>query len=409
MVQEFQVLRCFTCKTFQVHQVKKSNKWNCKMCGEKQSLMKIYGQGSGADCRRHVQKLNAMRGEIIQAEEDHACEQARFSEDIQSQDENLSIAVEPNVEAEKEASCWSNYLQDSTEESREETTRSEEDNLYTDSSCFNVQNVINKTSRKRKKSWDSANTPTKEFTNHVFYEGVWKKCSDQEKNEKPMMDERRSLTLINRNSKLLESSTTGSPGASAAKRVSTAIKASSNPGYNAKHSELKALKWDKYLSFPSEDKKEKRDFQGQREREITVTTDARLEGDIFSIVKSIADDSYEDRRCYKVQEVHCENKTHQISTVQNQCLFPETVPETVTSSIMYQNATEIRTLSAKTGDWHSNFELNLESSDCASESQLCQDPLFPSSTINGKINPARKQYSSMSSLFQTDEDFDDFL
>uniref|UniRef100_A0A3B3T2R6 MRN complex-interacting protein N-terminal domain-containing protein n=1 Tax=Paramormyrops kingsleyae TaxID=1676925 RepID=A0A3B3T2R6_9TELE len=66
MGQEFNVLRCFSCQTFQVHQVKKSKKWNCKMCGEKQSLLKVYGQGSGADCRRHVQKLNALRGEVLE-------------------------------------------------------------------------------------------------------------------------------------------------------------------------------------------------------------------------------------------------------------------------------------------------------------------------------------------------------
>uniref|UniRef100_A0A3Q1EWG0 MRN complex-interacting protein N-terminal domain-containing protein n=1 Tax=Acanthochromis polyacanthus TaxID=80966 RepID=A0A3Q1EWG0_9TELE len=41
-------------------------KWSCKLCGEKQSLLKEYGRGSGADCRRHVQKLNAMRGAMME-------------------------------------------------------------------------------------------------------------------------------------------------------------------------------------------------------------------------------------------------------------------------------------------------------------------------------------------------------
>ena len=27
-----------------------------------QSFLQVYGQGSGADCRRHVQKLNMMKG-----------------------------------------------------------------------------------------------------------------------------------------------------------------------------------------------------------------------------------------------------------------------------------------------------------------------------------------------------------
>lgn len=42
MPQEFHVLQCYSCFTFQVHQVKKSsNKWNCKLCGEKQSIKKV--------------------------------------------------------------------------------------------------------------------------------------------------------------------------------------------------------------------------------------------------------------------------------------------------------------------------------------------------------------------------------
>ncbi|XP_069676650.1 uncharacterized protein [Periplaneta americana] len=60
MPQELHVLRCYSCQTFQVHIVKKSNKWECKICGEKQSIKKVYGRGSGKDCRLHVQKLNEM-------------------------------------------------------------------------------------------------------------------------------------------------------------------------------------------------------------------------------------------------------------------------------------------------------------------------------------------------------------
>uniref|UniRef100_A0A8C4N9D6 MRN complex-interacting protein N-terminal domain-containing protein n=1 Tax=Eptatretus burgeri TaxID=7764 RepID=A0A8C4N9D6_EPTBU len=62
MVQEFHVLRCFCCETFQVHQVKKSTKWTCRMCGEKQSIIKVFGGGSAPDCRRHTQQLNFLRG-----------------------------------------------------------------------------------------------------------------------------------------------------------------------------------------------------------------------------------------------------------------------------------------------------------------------------------------------------------
>ncbi|XP_077288326.1 uncharacterized protein LOC143912810 [Arctopsyche grandis] len=61
MVQEFCILRCFRCETFQVQIVKKSNKWECKMCGIKQSLKQVYGKGTSKDCRHHAQKLNELR------------------------------------------------------------------------------------------------------------------------------------------------------------------------------------------------------------------------------------------------------------------------------------------------------------------------------------------------------------
>ena len=63
MAQEFLVLKCFSCETFQVVQVKKTNKWTCKICNEKQSITKVYGRGNSSDCREHVQKLNLARGE----------------------------------------------------------------------------------------------------------------------------------------------------------------------------------------------------------------------------------------------------------------------------------------------------------------------------------------------------------
>ncbi|XP_034841295.1 MRN complex-interacting protein [Maniola hyperantus] len=64
MPQVFQVLKCYKCSVFQVHQTKKDNKWKCKMCGEKQSVKRHYGIGRAKDCRMHVQKLNNLRGNI---------------------------------------------------------------------------------------------------------------------------------------------------------------------------------------------------------------------------------------------------------------------------------------------------------------------------------------------------------
>lgn len=63
MSQVFQVLRCYQCETFQVQQKKKRNKWLCKLCNSKQSVVKVYFEGGAPDCRKHVQKLNMMRGD----------------------------------------------------------------------------------------------------------------------------------------------------------------------------------------------------------------------------------------------------------------------------------------------------------------------------------------------------------
>ena len=64
MPQEFQVLRCVSCKTFQVHIVKMKNiKWECTLCRLKQSITHIYAKSFVAkDCRIQVQMLNSERG-----------------------------------------------------------------------------------------------------------------------------------------------------------------------------------------------------------------------------------------------------------------------------------------------------------------------------------------------------------
>ncbi|PWA18681.1 hypothetical protein CCH79_00005492 [Gambusia affinis] len=94
MVQDFHVVRCFRCQSFQVQQVKKAKKWSCKLCGEKQSLLKEFGCGSGADCRRHVQTLNAMRGAKMEEQEAQAWSLCKYldapeEEEEESEEEDL--------------------------------------------------------------------------------------------------------------------------------------------------------------------------------------------------------------------------------------------------------------------------------------------------------------------------------
>ncbi|XP_034453561.1 MRN complex-interacting protein isoform X1 [Hippoglossus hippoglossus] len=112
MVQEFHVVRCFTCEKFQVQQVKKATRWSCKVCGEKQSLLKEFGRGSGADCRRHVQKLNAMIGAVVEEQEESPWEP--------EEEKNDQVTV-----TQTQVSRWSKYM-----ETPEEAELEEEQQLH---------------------------------------------------------------------------------------------------------------------------------------------------------------------------------------------------------------------------------------------------------------------------------------
>ncbi|XP_013774931.1 MRN complex-interacting protein-like [Limulus polyphemus] len=114
MPQEFQVLRCFNCETFQVHLVKKSFKWNCKMCGEKQSIKQVYGKGSGFDCRKHVQKLNSLKGQLLEETKELLHLTEANSEDSELHDEKQLRANSCSGQSQK--SKWAMFLDDCTQE-----------------------------------------------------------------------------------------------------------------------------------------------------------------------------------------------------------------------------------------------------------------------------------------------------
>ncbi|XP_067423277.1 MRN complex-interacting protein isoform X2 [Emydura macquarii macquarii] len=148
MGQRFQVLRCFSCGTFQVQQVKKSKKWSCKMCGEKQSLVKAYGQGSGSDCRCHVQKLNLLRaGTEVAAEGTFWCLEGPVNnkENTAAQEENLGWQEE-EVKFSPLVSRWNKYLG--------KDNKDQEEQMYTDREKLysHKRNTVEE-QRKRKSSF----------------------------------------------------------------------------------------------------------------------------------------------------------------------------------------------------------------------------------------------------------------
>ena len=76
MPQKFQILRCYSCETFNVDIVKKTNlKWQCKMCGENQSIKNVYGTSDTAkECREIAQQLNQRRGEKMDEIQVNLCQ-----------------------------------------------------------------------------------------------------------------------------------------------------------------------------------------------------------------------------------------------------------------------------------------------------------------------------------------------
>ncbi|XP_061168197.1 MRN complex-interacting protein-like [Saccostrea echinata] len=125
MPQEFHVLQCYSCATFQVQQVKKSsNKWNCKLCGEKQSIKKVFGRGSGADCRHHVQRLNTLRQQ--QDVSVAISSYQNFSEDNDSGSTQIEHEENLDVPCDNSGSKWSQYV----EKAREESTSDNSDSKW---------------------------------------------------------------------------------------------------------------------------------------------------------------------------------------------------------------------------------------------------------------------------------------
>lgn len=126
----------------QVHQTKKSNKWECKLCGEKQSIKRHYELGTGKECRLHVQKLNGIRGEIDELNE--SIELTKNDEDDEElEDSSPHIKLQASDERKtSNESKWSNFIEET-----ECPTSEENESMY----LGNTEVVLEVPVRKRKK------------------------------------------------------------------------------------------------------------------------------------------------------------------------------------------------------------------------------------------------------------------
>ncbi|KAL7733469.1 hypothetical protein ACLKA6_004942 [Drosophila palustris] len=105
------VLQCVECSLYQVDIVKKTNRWECKVCRQKQVVHREFFRGSGADCRSKVQQLNLERGQKRQAQEDR-----KILEVQKEESESSSSAAEAQLQATqlaKAPSKWSAFVDES--------------------------------------------------------------------------------------------------------------------------------------------------------------------------------------------------------------------------------------------------------------------------------------------------------
>ncbi|KAF5827197.1 hypothetical protein DUNSADRAFT_1147 [Dunaliella salina] len=75
----FLVVKCTSCGKFQVKQQVKANKFSCAVCGQKQSLQRVYAISDTAkQCRLKVQELSMGFGEAKEAREEEGEEDPHF-------------------------------------------------------------------------------------------------------------------------------------------------------------------------------------------------------------------------------------------------------------------------------------------------------------------------------------------
>ena len=57
----FLALRCCACESFQVRQKTQQKRFTCVLCGEKQTITRVFSSGTAKEVRAVVQQLNLAR------------------------------------------------------------------------------------------------------------------------------------------------------------------------------------------------------------------------------------------------------------------------------------------------------------------------------------------------------------
>ncbi|XP_017080711.1 MRN complex-interacting protein [Drosophila eugracilis] len=109
-MSEFRVIQCLKCKMYQVDFVKKTKKWQCKICRERQDFLKEFFRGSSAECRNQVQQMNLVRGIREERRMEDLFITAR--EKLEHSKENCE--KQENTLPKKETNKWASYVDETT-------------------------------------------------------------------------------------------------------------------------------------------------------------------------------------------------------------------------------------------------------------------------------------------------------
>ncbi|ORY40488.1 hypothetical protein BCR33DRAFT_852798 [Rhizoclosmatium globosum] len=151
----FQVVRCFQCSAFVVQQEKKSNKWQCTLCGSKQSVTKVYFESHVAgDTRAAVQELNMRRGE------NEAVRVNLLSESTAPA--NLTTTKPPSnqSQSQSQSSKWKQF-DDQIDNERDDTQQSDSNIAFVHPASASATSIGRKQHRKRALNVDTDQAPKK--------------------------------------------------------------------------------------------------------------------------------------------------------------------------------------------------------------------------------------------------------
>ncbi|NXX18222.1 MRNIP protein, partial [Podargus strigoides] len=126
--------------------------------------LQVYGEGSGVDCRHHVQKLNLLQGEAEEA----AGWTSRCVEESVNDSKNIAAQHEGSLvqqEGRAEVSRWSKYLDKDSEDQEDEEEK--EAGIERQQFCSSKKNTVEE-QRTHQKSFPSSDVQEYAEDNRVF-------------------------------------------------------------------------------------------------------------------------------------------------------------------------------------------------------------------------------------------------